>query len=134
MSVLRQFALWLMLLSLIGIQAHNLVPHHHHASAAPVHGHTLDHLFGFGEDVDHTASLDCPHPETAPHDEPSISDAGLRRAQHHHFAMVIPEPIKVALPETTCIRHRVPIYAEHPHSTGPPLAKSPRAPPATLTA
>lgn len=134
MSAVRSFAAWVMLASLMFIQAHAFVPHHHHSADAPKHWHTADHRLGLGEDLDHTAGVDCPHPETVPHDDLSWGDAGQRRATHFQLAVALPDPITFVLPKSVLVRRQCIVRADHPPATGPPGTKTSRAPPASFNA
>ena len=127
-----RFAAWLMIVSLISIQAHDLVPHHHHADAAPNHWHESEGHAGLDLHAAHGTQLGDSHPEIAPHDEASLSTATTRHAQH--VVMALPNPIMLVFPVQIRAKQRVMIAAEHPFATGPPGTKSSRAPPASLTA
>jgi hypothetical protein len=122
-----------MLVSLISIQAHSFVPHHHHSDEGPLRCHAADH----GTSSDHAAheagAVDC-RQDVAGHEEPSLNDVSRPKWPGFDLVVAIPPPIEVVLQPHTAVRHRKIISAEHPYATGPPGTTSSRAPPASLTA
>jgi hypothetical protein len=122
-----------MLVSLISIQAHDLVPHHHHEDAAPAHSHASESPAGLDHHSGHGTLVGDSHPEIAPHDEASLSHATTPHTPQF-VVMALPDLVVLVFPVQTRAAQRVLIAAEHPCSTGPPGTTSSRAPPASLIA
>ncbi len=120
-----------MLLSLMFIQVHGLLPHHHHADDAPAHAR--DHS-GIGKHVYHGQTLDHPHPEVAPHDEPHLDSVKPAHGFQFDLVLALPPSTHFTIEEQEVDGQRVFVAAEHPYATGPPGTKSSRAPPASLIA
>ncbi len=120
-----------MLLSLILIQVYGLLPHHHHADNAPAHGQ--DHS-GIGKHAAHGQTLDQPHPDVAPHDEPQVGSIIPAPGFQFDLVLALPPSIHFTIEEQEIDRQRVFVAAEHPYATGPPGTTSSRAPPASLIA
>lgn len=116
------------------MRAHGIVPHHHHDDDAPAHRHSTDHQAGIDHHADHEAGLNDPHPEVAPHDEPSLNSVSQPNTTHFAVVMVPPNANEVSFPTPIGERKRRIFSDEHPYATGPPGTRSSRAPPASLTA
>lgn len=129
-----RLAKWLMLISLMMIQAHAIVPHHHHDDGTPAHGHAAAHHAGFGHHADHGIELNGVHPEVSAHDEPSLSSVSQPNSPHFAFVLALPAHIEIVLPNSIVDRQRATFPSEHPYATGPPGTKPSRAPPSSLTA
>jgi hypothetical protein len=124
----------LMLFSLISVQAHSMVPHHHHRDGTPVHMHAAGDSVGFGCDVGHGTDFGVIGPEVAPHDELSVSSDAQRSSPHFALVFALPAPSGIVSPTPIEDRQGDIGPTEHPYATGPPGTRSSRAPPASSTA
>lgn len=135
MDSLKHVAAFLMLLSLISIQVHDIVPHHHHADDAPEHVHQHHHpREGMVADHSHGPILeDALHPDLVAHDEHIMGKVAPRQSLHVDLVIALPVSIDFDIPERFESRS-VYQYHEHPWATGPPGITSARAPPFAPTA
>ena len=123
-----------MLVSMVTMQAHGVVPHHHHDAEAPHHGHVVDPHLGFASLPAEGSIIDDLHPEVAPHDEPSLGTIRPSHRQQCDLDLAMPTPIEVVFSDEQSGTKRHITPCGHPFATGPPSTKSSRAPPASLTA
>lgn len=124
---------WLMLACLIFVQAHSVVPHHHHDERAFEHAHTTDHNHWSGLSKD-AGQLDSSHPATVAHDEPYLGSVAQREVQLSDLEYVAPESygLIAATSEVSAEKAVEPLCGHYP--TGPPGTRHTRAPPSQLTA
>lgn len=119
-----------MLASLLLVQAHDFVPHHHHADGARLPGSVAAHLDHHVDAASHTGKhLDAAHAEIIPHDEPDLSD-GRRTPLPEGPTMALAPEVADVLPVDARIERALPPpYRQQQPSTGPPASHPSRAPP-----
>lgn len=124
-----------MLASLLLVQAHDFVPHHHHSDGAQLAGSASSHLDHHVDETSHEGKhLESAHAEIVPHGEPDLSD-GRRTPDHEAptWAVLADAPAVALVP--TSIHHTLPPpYRQQAPSTGPPATHPSRAPPFTSAA
>ena len=133
-GTVQRVARWLMILSLVLIQVHHAVPHHHHPAdhnhGAIILGH-FDHACG----ADLPAGFLAAAHEVVGHDDEADDDKvrpGI--VSIDALAMCLPLDsdglVSADIEASAKFRPR----GSHPFATGPPGSKSSRAPPASTIA
>lgn len=113
-----------MLLSLMFVQAHSVVPHHHHAEGKAVLAH--DH-----DTHSHTpVGVHWDHHDQSGHDEAFLSLDAKHRVHHIDFALpILPEPVVVSYGTYEAVL-KIAALPDHPPVHGPPRPFDSRGPPA----
>jgi len=125
---MKRMAALTMLLSLILLQAHTFVPHHHHRPEAMGHAHSAqDHALSSLPNEGHAIGLI--HPEVAPHDEAqSTAPAARRFGEIEPPAILGEDPCLPPAAAAGALFERSDFWVG-PYSTGPPGTILTRGPP-----
>ncbi len=136
--MIRRVASLLALISIVFLQVHDFLPHHHHAQAMREHGHEqINHL-----DQHHTTQAAEANHELAvvisDHEEHEVSghpDKGssfVTRSKYQTLnlpMLLLDNKLDIGATLTAYVFNRFEAIRFHP-STGPPGTRSSRAPPA----
>jgi hypothetical protein len=127
---MRHFVIWLWVVSLLGVHAHGLIPHHHHVEVVSKHARVIAHHHDHSSHVDaESDSLSDPHD----HAFHSHEDGWVKASQRNSRPVGLPVailPTRLELPRLAESElQRVEILSTSLLATGPPGSTWSRGPP-----